>query len=564
MKISVYVAQFPVSLSIQTNLDSIQNLLEKAQPGDIAVFPEGCVSGYSHDLSFLDDIDRDKLAAALDKLRDLAQKLGIHLWVGSLIPENGFWYNAAFGFTPAGGAYQYRKINLANHERGTITPGSDLPIFDLLLDDGPVTVGVQICREIRYPEQWGWLARQGAQVILHLNNAVGDERFLPVWRSHLVSHAAANQRYVISANNAAPTQISPTVAISPKGWVMGEIVSERPGCFRVELDLSDVSNWYLDQCRPDVVAIDRPTQKERRKIARTMKMTKFQADLDIIEANPDLFVENNFKARTEALNFILMIDNLVQVRSKDRELKLIHDRCITLRRNIEEINAGVFTQLRTKIKNQDFSPIQLKTHFHQFTDYRSDFPHQPHYGYEDLDSLVAGIFLPAPAPTETLEREYGMVRYQPTPASVILELIDHVSLSKADVFYDLGSGLGQIVGLINVFTGVRCIGIEYQPSYCEYARDVIEDLRLEKASFINSDVRNVDLSEGTIFFLFNPFGGVIFDAVMDKLHQVALNHKITICSYGASTEPLSENPWLEILEPETNHEFKLAIFRSKV
>ena len=98
----------------------------------------------------------------------------IHLWVGTYIQDGSQWFNAAFGFTPSGGAHQYRKINLATHERGTISPGSDLPVFELQVPEGILKVGVQICREIRYPEQWGWLAQQGAQAILHLNNAVGD------------------------------------------------------------------------------------------------------------------------------------------------------------------------------------------------------------------------------------------------------------------------------------------------------------------------------------------------------------------------------------------------------
>jgi len=563
MKISVLVAQFPISLSISNNLKIILELLKNAQPEDIVLFPEGALSGYSHDLTFLEDINPAALTAALDDLRDQAQQVGIHLWVGSLIPADGFWFNAALGFTPTGGAYQYRKINLANHERGVITPGSDLPVFDLLLDEGPLTVGAQICREIRYPEQWGWLARQGAQVLLHLNNAVNDGRYLPVWRSHLVSHAAANQRFVLSANNAAPEQNSPTIAIAPQGWALNEIVSEKKGFFRCELDLSEVSNWYLDQGRPDVVVIDQPTQKERRKIARTMKMEKLAAELAELEQNSTWHEDQNFTARTEALNFILMIDNLFAVRSKDRELKALHDRSIALRQKIEEINAQAFTQLRTKIQTGDYDLAQLKIYFYQFTGYQPTNPQQTHYGYEDLDGLTTGIFLAQPIPPETVERQHGMVRYQPTPASVILELIDQVPFSEDDLFYDLGSGLGLVIGLVKVLTGARCVGVELQPAYCDYAQAISRDLRLKDADFINSDVRNVDLSAGTVFFLFNPFGGAIFDAVMNKLKKVSEHHPITICSYGAATAPLAELSWLQIAAPETNHEFKLAIFRSK-
>ena len=110
----------------------------------------------------------------------------------------------------------------------------------------------------------GWLARRGAQIILHLDNAVGHAWNLPVWRSHLVSRAAETQRFVLSANNAAPEQNSPTIAIAPDGRVLGEIVSDRLEVMRVELDLSLVSNGNLDQCRTDLVTIGSGEPAQRR------------------------------------------------------------------------------------------------------------------------------------------------------------------------------------------------------------------------------------------------------------------------------------------------------------
>jgi hypothetical protein len=91
--------------------------------------------------------------------------------------------------------------------------------------------------------------------MLHLNNAVGDDSWQPVWKSHLVSRAAETQRFVLSANNAATRQVCPTLAVAPDGQVMGEVVSEKLEFLRLALDLTRVSNLYLDQRRTDVVAI---------------------------------------------------------------------------------------------------------------------------------------------------------------------------------------------------------------------------------------------------------------------------------------------------------------------
>ena len=258
MIISVFVAQFPISFSIQENLDTIIELLDQTRSGELVVFPEGSVSGYSTDMSFLDQINQPELEAGFELLRNEASKRKIYLWVGACLKENGFWTNAAYGFSPDNDDNIYRKINLAQHERGIFLAGRELPVFKKVTQRETVSIGVQLCRELRYPEQWGWLVRCGAQFILHLNNAIGDESYQPVWRSHLISRAAETQRFVISVNNAAPQQKCPTIIIDPNGQVLGEVVSDMAAVLRAELDLSLVSNSNLNQCRNDVIVITPP------------------------------------------------------------------------------------------------------------------------------------------------------------------------------------------------------------------------------------------------------------------------------------------------------------------
>lgn len=253
MTITAVVAQFPVSLSIQRNLQTIESVLAQTHADDWVLFPEGAVSGYSKDTSFLEQINWQELAAGLEHLREEAARRKINVWAGACINHDGQWLNAAYGFCADGTTQVYHKINLANYERGVFSVGNNLPVFDVSTPEGKVSVGIQICRELRYPEQWGWLARSGAQIILHLNNAVGDDRYQPVWRSHLVSRAAETQRFVLSANNAAPQQVAPTMAVAPNGLVLGEVVSASLKTLRIEIDLSQVSNQHLEQSRADVV-----------------------------------------------------------------------------------------------------------------------------------------------------------------------------------------------------------------------------------------------------------------------------------------------------------------------
>jgi predicted amidohydrolase len=256
MRLNAIVAQFPVTLSIPSNLEIIDSVLEQTNVGDLVIFPEGAVSGYSTDTIFLQQIDHEELTAGLEHVRNEAKRRKINIWVGACVNIEGAWFNTAQGFLSDGQVHIYHKINLATHERGVFSMGNHLPVFELNTPEGKIKVGIQICRELRFPEQWGWLARRGAQILLHLNNAIGIDTVQPVWKSHLISRAAETQRFVLSANNAAPKQISPTIAIAPDGQVMAEIVSAELNVLRVELDVSKISNLYLDQSRSDVVTIN--------------------------------------------------------------------------------------------------------------------------------------------------------------------------------------------------------------------------------------------------------------------------------------------------------------------
>ena len=85
MKIRAVVAQFPVSFSIPENLDRILSVLAQTVPGDLVLLPEGSLSGYSDDLSFLQNIRPHELRAGLNRLQTEAERRKINLWVGACV-----------------------------------------------------------------------------------------------------------------------------------------------------------------------------------------------------------------------------------------------------------------------------------------------------------------------------------------------------------------------------------------------------------------------------------------------------------------------------------------------
>jgi predicted amidohydrolase len=253
LEVPVAVAQVPVSWDINQNLLAITNVLADAQRGEIVVLPEACVSGYDDNLSRLDRLDPDAIAGVLDRLAEVAARKGIHLFCGSLLFEHDAWWNAAIYLSPDGTRWIYRKINLATHERGRLSAGDELPTLRLDLDGGSLTVGVQLCREVLFPEQWQQLADAGAEVFIYLTYAANPDVPAGVWRSHLISHAAANQRFVVAANVVSPRQHCPSGVISPRGEVLGELPAGQSRVLRIVIDTGEIASWYLGQRRTDLL-----------------------------------------------------------------------------------------------------------------------------------------------------------------------------------------------------------------------------------------------------------------------------------------------------------------------
>ncbi len=255
MKLSVVVAQTRVSWDLQRNQASIAAALAGTRRGELVVLPEASVSGYDDELSGLDALDPGGVCAVVEYVASQARDREIHIFCGSLLPEDGAWVNAALYLAPDGSRQVYRKVNLATHERGRLTPGSQLPVFRLKLEDGEVTAGVQLCREISFPEHWRYLAAAGAEIFVYLTYAANPAWAPGVWRSHLISHAAASQRFVVAANVADARQHCPSAVISPSGEVLGELPAPQPGLLRVRIDTGECSDRYLTQRREDVLRL---------------------------------------------------------------------------------------------------------------------------------------------------------------------------------------------------------------------------------------------------------------------------------------------------------------------
>lgn len=121
-------------------------------------------------------------------------------------------------------------------------------------------------------------------------------------------------------------------------------------------------------------------------------------------------------------------------------------------------------------------------------------------------------------------------------AQHIAEFLEMTRPGPADLVVDLGSGSGKLALTVAASTWARVRGIEYGESYVAAARRSAEFLGLQNLAFVHADVRDVDLSEGTIFFLYYPFHGEVARAVAQTLGRLGEEKQITLCLRGPSND----------------------------
>jgi len=290
--------------------------------------------------------------------------------------------------------------------------------------------------------------------------------------------------------------------------------------------------------------------------------------IDNIAKDEKLFREKNFIIRSQALDDIgfLVIDRIQSLIESTDSFDRLHDLiqyAEKIRRQLEEVNTQMYHQLRAKISSGCYREKMLMNLLNEYLDQQPDsVPQYEETGYDDLDLFFNGLLTHRELPAEIHEREPEMVYYQKTPARIVLELIKKAAFQPGDVFYDLGSGLGQAVILVNLLTSVLSKGVEFEPAYCNYAKACASELNLSDVEFIKADARHADYSSGTVFFMYTPFKGEMLCDVLGNLHNEAKKRKLRIFTFGSCTHDVARQHWLRQVYEIQNGRAELAEFAS--
>lgn len=281
-----------------------------------------------------------------------------------------------------------------------------------------------------------------------------------------------------------------------------------------------------------------------------------------MEQDKSLEAESNLGRRLNVIDLLNYVSNHPPANYQDEAYQAADARLGVLKNRLSSINTALYERLRAQIREKQLTSDQLRQTFNNFTEYKVGAPAPARAGTDDLDSLLDGILELQSYQYITDSLQPDMIPYVPTPARVILEAVDRLELKRDDVFYDLGSGLGRVVMLANLISGVQAKGIEISTVLHQHACQFAEKMALSNVSFLNADVRAADYSDGTVFFMYTPFTGDIFRSVLDRLHEQAQTRPIRICSYGPNTTSIAYETWLQADTEDVYDMFTPVVFRS--
>lgn len=171
-------------------------------------------------------------------------------------------------------------------------------------------------------------------------------------------------------------------------------------------------------------------------------------------------------------------------------------------------------------------------------------------------------------PNEPENIHYGTIAY-----STIQAILQSLSLNSHDVFVDLGCGKGRSLCCAARYPLAHVVGVEYSEDLVRDAKINVAKLRGKRSpvTIWHMLAQEYDYSQGTIFYMFHPFGPNVLYQVLKKLENGFIkNHRNIRIVYVNPVHEiiLEECRWLEEVDrwkPGTkgNNEHVVSFWQSK-
>lgn len=150
---------------------------------------------------------------------------------------------------------------------------------------------------------------------------------------------------------------------------------------------------------------------------------------------------------------------------------------------------------------------------------------------------------------------FDAFQYEPTPYEALAYIKPF--LRADDVFVDLGSGMGRVVLYVAGSCKIRkVVGVEIDPELLKIARTRLSNLELRRlilspVELIEGDAATVNLGEGTVYFLYNPFGESTLLKVLTNIRlglATDPRHILIIYANALFAQTIDKMDWLNAVD----------------
>lgn len=249
IRIATVIFNSPVG-QINQNLDRMAAFIRKAsdEGAQIVCFPELSITGYSSSGGPIEKAAVELNGWIAESLEYYAEKENIVILSGlAEKDQHGNIYASHIVSYPDHKTLSYRKLHLAPPEKKVLTPGTDLPIFEV----NGFRFGIQLCYDVHFPELTTKMAVEGVDAVFapHASPRGTASKKFNSWMRHLPARAFDNGIFVIAVNQCGENGSGlyfpgVSIVIGPTGEVIDKSMSDTE-----VLLISDLKKEQLDYVR---------------------------------------------------------------------------------------------------------------------------------------------------------------------------------------------------------------------------------------------------------------------------------------------------------------------------
>jgi len=250
--IQVATCQFPVGADVETNAAQIRKLMNDAaqKNADVVHFSECALSGYAGvDFNSFENYNWNLLKEKTLEIIELAGQLKVWVLLGSShrLTKPHKPHNSLYLISPEGKLVdRYDKRFGTQLDLDNYTPGNRFVVFDI----NGVTCSLLICFDLRFPELYRALYKQGVKCVFQsFYNArqQGPSVHSEIMRQTMQANAANNGFWVSMTNSCGWFCPYPSCFIQPDGRIVQQLENHKEGLM---INTVDIHEKFYDPSAP--------------------------------------------------------------------------------------------------------------------------------------------------------------------------------------------------------------------------------------------------------------------------------------------------------------------------